>query len=285
MGLGVANSVLGIEHGAIHVQGTINGWGERAGNANLLRHHAHSTLQVTLQLFRLVKPHHLTELSRWIAEKANIIPDKRQPWVGSASFSHKAGQHVDVLAKAQDIMEHIDPAVVGNTRKILLSELAGKSTVVHKLKKYGEFNKQSPEVIELTRILKEKESLGYEYEAAEASFELLILKALGRYTQAFELDNYHLEIFKTGDEDAKTVGRIFASAKGKKWMGAGKGTGPVGVLDQAFRDAFTKVYPFLEKIHLTDYSVRVLDAAESAAEGKVRVFITCSATTNKAGTP
>jgi 2-isopropylmalate synthase len=276
MGLGVANSVVGIENGAVHVQGTINGWGERAGNANLcaIMPTLHFKLPFSFQAGENLT--HLTELSRWIAEKANIIPDKRQPWVGSASFSHKAGQHVDVLAKAQDIMEHIDPAVVGNTRKILLSELAGKSTVVHKLKKYGEFNKQSPEVIELTRILKEKESLGYEYEAAEASFELLILKALGRYTQAFELDNYHLEIFKTGDEDAKTVGRIFASAKGKKWMGAGKGTGPVGVLDQAFRDAFTKVYPFLEKIHLTDYSVRVLDAAESAAEGKVRVFITCS---------
>jgi len=274
IGLGVANSLVGIEAGARHVQGTINGWGERAGNANLCAIIPNLQLKMPYSTAVGEKVRHLTELSRWVSEKANIIPDRRQPWVGSASFSHKAGQHVDVLAKAQDIMEHIDPSVVGNSRKILVSELAGKSTIVHKLRKYGDFEKNAPEVVQLTELLKAKESLGYEYEAAEASFELLILKTLGQFQSSFDLDNYHLEIFKTGEEPAKTVGRIFVTAQNKRRMGAGTGTGPVGVLDQAFRDALQGLFPFLDQIQLTDYSVRVLNAEQSAAEGKVRVFIT-----------
>ncbi len=228
----------------------------------------------------------LTELSRFVSEKANLILDRRQPFVGEAAFSHKAGQHADVLAKAQSIqadgfstggmMEHMDPALVGNTRRILLSELAGKSTVAMKLGKFGTFEKNSREVAELTRILKEKENAGYEYEAAEASFELLVLKVLGRYHSLFELDNYHLESYKTWDRDSQTVGRIFLTARGKRFMGAAVGVGPVGVLDKALRNALEATYPFVKNLVLTDFSVRVLNAGEASTDSKVRVFISWS---------
>ena len=216
---------------------------------------------------------HLTSLSRFVAEKANIIPEKRQPYVGIAAFSHKAGQHADVIAKAPELMEHIDGAKVGNERRILLSELAGKSSVLPKLKKYGKFDRNSKEVLSITKLLKEKENQGYEYEAAEASFDLLVRKHLDRYRPMLELDNYHLESYKTGDTPSKTVGRIFMRIDRRQVMGAGVGIGPVETLDAALRDALLPFYPFIEKISLIDYKVRVLNPQEAAAS-KVRVFIT-----------
>lgn len=276
LGLGVANSLAAVEGGAVHIQGTINGWGERCGNANLCVIVPNLVLKMGRTISLLPHLERLTELSRFVAEKANVLPDRRQPFVGEAAFSHKAGQHADVLQKAQHLMEHMDPALVGNSRKILLSELAGKSTVVLKMSKYGHFDKNSSEVGRLTQLLKEREGLGYEYEAAEASFELLILKMLDRYQPLFELDNYHLESFKTWDGQAKTVGRIFIQSADKKYLGAAVGKGPVGVLDRALRDALDQTHPFIRNITLTDFSVRVLNAQESHAEGRVRVFVTLS---------
>ena len=281
LGVGVANSLCAVENGARQVQGTINGWGERCGNANLCSIAPSLSLKMSfsvgLDLGRL------TELSRYVSEKANMIPDRRQPFVGEAAFSHKAGQHADVIQKAQDLqvpgftrggmMEHMDPSLVGNTRRILLSELAGKSTVAMKLGKFGTYDKNSKEVSELTRLLKEKESAGYEYEAAEASFELLVLKVLGRYERLFELDNYHLESYKTWDRDSQTVGRIFLTAQGKRSMGASVGVGPVGVLDKALRNALEASFPFVNSLTLTDFSVRVLNADQEASDSRVRVFI------------
>lgn len=284
LGLGVANSLAGIQAGARQVQGTINGWGERCGNANLCS--IAPTLSIKLPYTTNLDLSRLTELSRFVSEKANMIPDKRQPFVGDAAFGHKAGQHADVLAKAASLqvsgfthggmMEHMDPALVGNNRRILLSELAGKSSVALKLGKFGTFDKSSPEVAELTRILKEKENQGYEYEAAEASFELLVLKVLGKYRPLFELDNYHLESYKTWDRDSQTVGRIFLTAEGKRFMGAGVGIGPVGVLDKALRNALEASFPFVRDLTLTDFSVRVLNAGEASTDSIVRVFISWS---------
>jgi 2-isopropylmalate synthase len=272
-GNAIANSILAIENGAIHVQGTINGWGERCGNANLCVIVPNIALKLKLNTNMNNHLDHLTLLSRYIFEKANIIPDKRQPYVGEAAFSHKAGQHADVISKAPNLMEHIDGKHVGNERKIILSELAGKSTIIKKLTKYGNFDKNSDIVKELIKQLKEKENNGYEYEAAEASFDLLILKVLGRYKSIIELNNYHLESFKTGDTPSKTVGRIFLKTSSKVLMGAGVGIGPVETLDKALRDALLPFYPFIKGIHLIDYKVRVLNPEEASA-AKVRVFIT-----------
>jgi 2-isopropylmalate synthase len=274
-GNAVANSLMSLARGAVHVQGTVNGWGERCGNTNLctllptlclkLEDGARSCADLKL----------LTPLSRFVAEKANIIPDKRWPYVGEAAFSHKAGQHADAISKAPRLMEHVDGTLVGNERRVLLSELAGKSTIVRKLARYGDFEKSSDVVTRLLTELKELEEKGYEYEAAEASFDLLIRRALGRYTPLLELSNYHLENYKSGGTPAKTVGRLFVRVNGDALMGAAVGDGPVDTLNGALRDALLPLHPFLGKLKLTDYRVRVLNP-EKATAARVRVFITTS---------
>lgn len=272
-GTAVANSVLCIDHGAYHIQGTINGWGERCGNANLCSIAPNIAFKTKHEIFMQDKLSDLTTLSRFVAEKANIIPDKRAPYVGEAAFSHKAGQHADVINKAPELMEHLSGSLIGNDRRILLSELAGKSTIVKKISKFGNYEKNSTEVSEIIKELKLKENMGYEYEAAEASFELLVRKKLGIYKPIAELNNYHLESYKTGGLCSKTTGRIFLEAEGKRLMGAGNDIGPVGTLDKAFRDALSPFYDFIKRIKLIDYKVRVLNP-ENASAAKVRVFIT-----------
>ena len=281
-GTAVANSLAAVAEGAIQIQGTINGWGERAGNANLCVFIPNICLKPEFaQLIPAVASElaQLTNLSRFVAEKANIIPDKRQPYVGEAAFSHKAGQHADVVAKADRLMEHTDAALVGNKRRILLSELAGKSTIVAKLEQYGSFDKRSAVVGELIEILKQREEAGYEYEAAEASFDLLVRKALKIYQPLMILRNYHLETYKSWQTPSKTVGRMFLSSNAengpRELMGAAVGVGPVGTLDAALRDALQPSYPFLKQIALIDYRVRVLNPERGSA-AKVRVFITSS---------
>lgn len=274
-GCATANTLTVVDHGGVHVQGTINGWGERTGNANLCVIVPNLSLKLGKSINCENKLNRLTSLSRFVAEKANIIHDKRQPYVGEASFSHKAGQHADVINKAPELMEHIDASLVGNERRIILSELAGKSTIVRKLAKYGNYDKNSDEVNSLISLLKTKEKEGFEYEAAEASFDILIRKHIGLYKPLFELNNYHLESFKTWEEQSKTVGRIFLRTMKREHMGAAVGDGPVETLDHALRNALIPFYPFLEKISLIDYRVRVLNP-EQAAAAKVRVFIAFS---------
>jgi 2-isopropylmalate synthase len=275
-GTAVASSLAAVECGAVHVQGTVNGWGERCGNANLCTVIPNLCLKLERELACRPNLRHLTSLSRFVAEKANLIPDKRQPYVGEAAFSHKAGQHADVVAKAAHLMEHVPGDLVGNARRLILSELAGKSTLVKKMAKYGSFDKSSDVVQKLTEELKSLEEQGYEYEAAEASFDLIIRRALQRYSPLFELRNYHLESFKAADSPAKTVGRIFLQSGGaKELMGAGVGLGPVETLDNCLRDALQPRHPFLKRLKLTDFAVRVLNP-EQATAAKVRVFITSS---------
>jgi 2-isopropylmalate synthase len=269
----VANTLAALEHGVTHVQGTINGWGERCGNMNLCVLIPTLCLKLGVEAGACANLKTLTPLSRFVAEKANMIPDKRQPYVGEAAFSHKAGQHADVISKAPRLMEHVDGALVGNERRVLLSELAGKSTIVKKLARYGDFEKSSDIVARLLEQLKGLEEQGYEYEAAEASFDLVIRRALGRYTPLLELSNYHLENYKSGSTPTKTVGRIFIRVDGNALMGAAVGAGPVDTLNGALRDALLPLHPFLGKLKLTDYRVRVLNP-EQATAAKVRVFIT-----------
>ena len=271
-GTAVANSMAAVDAGAIQVQGTVNGWGERCGNANLCVFVPNACIKMNKNPAVKEELSKLTLLSRFVAEKANIIPDKRQPYVGTAAFSHKAGQHADVIAKADYLMEHIDGSIVGNERRVLLSELAGKSTIVDKISRYGEYSKSDPVVSQILESLKEREREGYEFEAAEASFDLLVRKALGKYQPLALLKNYHLESYKTSDTQSKTVGRIFLQAHREELMGAAVGIGPVETLDGALRDALRPFYPFIDDISLTDYRVRVLNPEHHAA-AKVRVFI------------
>ena len=274
-GLAIANSMTAVDGGAVHIQGTINGWGERTGNANLCTFIPNIVLKTDYAASCENSLARLTHVSRFVAEKANIIPDRRQPYVGDASFSHKAGQHADVIGKAAHLMEHTDARLVGNERHVVLSELAGKSTVVEKLREYGDFTKSSPVVETLTRLLKDRENDGYEYEAAEASFDLLVRRALGSYQPLVKLRNYHLESYKTADAPSKTVGRVFLDMGQRELMGAAVCIGPVDTLDHALRDALLPVFPWLDRITLTDFRVRVLNP-ESGAAAKVRVFVTYS---------
>lgn len=274
-GMAVAGSLLAVEYGFTQIQGTMNGWGERCGNTNLCSIIPNLALKMDKQVLVGDNLRDLAPFARYISEVANLIPDKRLPYVGSAAFSHKAGQHADVLEKNEAIMEHIRAEEVGNTRQVVLSELAGKSTIVHKLRPYGDFQKSSPEVMELISQLKSREQEGYEYEAAEASFELIIRKTLKMYQSLFELKNYHIESFKSGDESTKTVTRLFLNLGGREVMGAGTGVGPVGTLDKALRDALEEAHPFLKKLKLVDYKVRVLNPT-GATESKVRVFVSTS---------
>jgi len=274
-GTGVANSVAAIEHGAIQIQGTINGWGERTGNANLCVIIPNAIIKKGCQTACAANLHKLTHISRFVAEKANIIPAIRQPFVGDTAFSHKAGQHADVIAKAPHLMEHIDAATVGNKRNILVSELAGKATVVLKLKKFGDFDKHTKEVEELTALLKEREQMGFEYEAAEASFELLIYRVLKRYRALATLVEWHVEQQKDADVHSSSRAKIVMRVNNKERTGRASGVGPVETIDAALRDAMVSEYQFLTKVHLIDYRVRVLTPEEATA-AKVRVFIASS---------
>ncbi len=282
-GTAVANSITAVHHGAMHIQGTINGWGERCGNANLCEIMPNLTLKMGYKAYCEKNMEHLTALSRFVAEKANIIPEKRQAFVGIAAFAHKAGQHADVILKAPRLMEHMDGSLVGNSRQVLLSELAGKSTIVEKLRKYGNYDKNSSVVKTLIETLKHKENEGYEYEAAEGSFDILVRRALGTYRPFVQLKNYHLESYKTTHLQSSTIGRMFLDDAGTEIMGAAVGIGPVETLDAALRNALGPHYPELEKIRLIDYRVRVLNP-ESASAAKVRVFITSSDGTEDWGT-
>jgi len=274
-GLAVAGSLMAVDYGFNHIQGTMNGWGERCGNTNLCTVIPNLALKMDKEVLIPGAVSEITPFAKYVSEVANLIPDKRSPYVGTAAFSHKAGQHADVIEKKASIMEHIESGQVGNTRQIVLSELAGKSTIVHKLKPYGQFDKKSPEVQELIQALKQREQDGYEYEAAEASFDLIIRKTLGLYKPMVDLKNYHIESFKSADESSKTITRLFLNVEERQVMGAGTGVGPVGTLDQALRDALLPSFPFLNKLKLVDYKVRVLNPSDATAS-KVRVFISTS---------
>lgn len=271
--LAVANSLMGLEYGAVQIQGTINGWGERAGNANLISIMPNIALKDKRYTANCATEiHHLTYLSRFVADKANLTLDTRQPFVGHAAFTHKAGQHADVLLKSSDLMEQIKPEEVGNERHVILSELAGKSTILTKLSKFGNFSKDDEEVKHLIQILKKKEIEGFEYESAEASFELEILKEINMFTPLFSLKSYHLELYKSSFHQTKSVCRIFLEIDNQEVMGAAVGVGPVEVIDLAIRDALHEKFPAIRDIKIIDYRVRVLNP-ESSTSAKVRVQI------------
>lgn len=272
-GVATANSLACIDEGAVHVQGTINGWGERAGNANLCTVIPNIVLKDERYTANCAENMiHLTSLSRFVAEQANIIPNLRDPFVGRASFSHKAGQHADVLRKNKSLMEHIEPLLVGNERHVLLSELSGKSTIITYLQDHGDFSKSDPLVGAIVQELKRKEKAGFEYESAEASFELILLRHLKKIEDLILLSNYHIEQYKNFTHPTQSVCRVFVHWKGGKRMGAAVGNGPIEALDQSLRNALQHDFPTLSRVKLCDYKVRVIDP-ENNTSAKVRVFI------------
>jgi 2-isopropylmalate synthase len=272
-GMAVANSIMSVEAGACQVQGTFLGIGERCGNANL------STIIPNLQLKRDFdcipndKLQNLTTAARYIAEISNLTLDHSMPYVGNNAFAHKGGMHIDGIIKAKGSFEHIEPELVGNDRKFIMSEVSGKNTIISRIKKVDPtLTKDSHETKEILDLLKKLEHEGYQFEGAEASFDLVIRKHLGKYKSFFTLDHYKIiEEEKQGEDDCTASALIKVIVKDREEMTAAEGNGPVNAIDKAIRKALEVFYENLKDFHLVDFKVRVLDGANTAA--KVRVLI------------
>ena len=270
----VANSLAAVQEGVVLVQGTFNGYGERCGNANLASVIANLKLKLGVDCVPDEKLRTLTETSRYISEVANIVPNDHAPYVGHAAFAHKGGVHVSAVVRKADSYEHVNPSVVGNQRRILLSELSGKATIILKAKELKlDFYKNEASVSKVIAALKTSEHKGYQYEGAEASFALLVQEALGRRRTFFNLKGLHVTV-----EKDPTDGRMISEATlkievgGKEEHTVAEGDGPVDALDRALRKALEKFYPEIRGMSLTDFKVRVINAAAGTA-ARVRVLI------------
>ncbi len=277
IGIAVANSILAIEAGADHVQGTMVGFGERCGNANLALIIGNLQVKGDYKCIPEENIENLTSTSRFIAETANIILEPGMGFVGKHAFTHKGGMHIDGVNKAPHSFEHISPDTVGNARRFLMSEVAGRSLLLKKVQKIdSSIEKNSPETIALMEKLKVLEHEGYQFEGAESTFELIIRKELGKYKPFFELKYFKIMGEKPSvDEEFSAYAIVKVNVEGEDKICAAEGDGPVNALDIALRQAVESFYPNLKKLHLTDYKVRVLDSKDASA-AKVRVLITSS---------
>ena len=268
----VANSIVAVEAGATQVQGTINGYGERCGNANLCSIIPALVIKWGISCVSDEQLSLLTEISHFVSEVANVSPNTHQPYVGESAFAHKAGLHVSALER-HNAYEHIDPKLVGNVRRVLVSELSGKSTIVMKAKDVGLDLGKKPETVQkILTTVKELEHIGYHFEAADGSFEILIRKETGTYTAFFELESFRMIMDKQAGRGVSTEATIKVKCKGRRYVETAEGNGPVNALDTALRMAIGKAYPELNDISLTDYKVRVLDEKKGTG-AVVRVLI------------
>jgi 2-isopropylmalate synthase len=275
IGLGVANALAALDAGATHVQGTINGIGERTGNCNL-------TSVIPTLAFKIKKPSvpaeslvMLKEMSQFVDEIANMRPNPRLPWVGAAAFSHKGGQHVNAVQKLVRSYEHIDPALVGNSRHVLMSELAGRSNIIMKARELGfDVSKETPELSAVLKRVKALEHEGYEFEAADGSLALLIRRTLMHEAKPFTVDAYHVSMRSDGHSSVCEATVKVGVASGHAHTVA-EGDGPVNALDGALRSALLKFYKDLESVRLTDYKVRIVSSSSGTA-ARTRVLIESS---------
>jgi 2-isopropylmalate synthase len=267
----VANTLAGVAQGATQVQGTINGLGERCGNADLVSVIANLALKRGHEVLLPGSVARLTELSHYVYEMANMNFRPSQPFVGQSAFAHKGGMHAHAVARNTATYEHIDPANVGNRRRVLVSELSGQASILTKLNKYGGQSDRELAAKVLSRV-QDLENEGYEFEAADASFDLLVMKLAGKYQPKFERLGYRVNIEADHDGVPSTEASVKVRVAGHVMHTVNEGDGPVNALDAALRKALAQFFPNLHRLHLVDYKVRVVNArAESAA--KVRVVI------------
>lgn len=271
--MGVANSLAAIKAGCTQVQGTFNGLGERCGNANL------TTLIGILNTKHNIKTipekniKHLMETSYYIAEISNIPVATNAAFIGHRAFAHKGGMHIDAVIKNPSAYEHVSPEIVGNHRLFVTSELAGKMPIIQKALKFNvKLDKKSPQAVALMKTLQNKEFDGYQFEAADASFELFIKRYLSNYKPFFTLDGFRTFSEKRNDGQTFAEASIRIEVNGERHFSAAEGDGPVDAMDKALRAALAKSYPALAHMRLIDYKVRVLNSKEGAA-AKVRVLI------------
>ena len=270
---GVANALAAVREGAMQVQGTVNGYGERCGNCNLVPVAGALRLKMGYDCLLPDSLGTLTGLSQYVDEIANLAGDTRRPYVGRSAFAHKGGVHADAVLKGASY-EHIDPEAVGNSRRLLVSELAGSSSISGKATEYGfDLNKKSPEARALLKAITEREHEGYSYEGAEGSFELLLMQAVGKYRRLFELKGFRCIVEKRGaDENVITEATIKLVVDGEERLTVAEGDGPVHALDGALRKALLEFYPEIADIRLTDFKVRVVNSREGTA-ARVRVIV------------
>jgi len=271
--MAVANSIAAVQAGCIQVQGTMNGYGERCGNANLVSVIANLKLKLGMECVSWMTLRELTEVARFVAEIANMKLQDNQPYVGHSAFAHKAGVHVNAILKNPKTYEHVDPHAVGNHRRLLISELSGKSMIMKKAEDFNiDLGKGSLKSKKILKALQEMEGKGYHFESAEASLELLMKRVMKKLKDFFVLENFRVIIEKKKSSKMSTEATIKLKVGKELEHTASLGDGPVNALDSALRKALKNFYPKLGEMHLTDYKVRVLDEKEGTA-ARVRVLI------------
>ncbi len=279
-GLAVANAIAALEAGAVQVQGTVNGIGERCGNCDLIAVIANAQLKMGRHCLTEDKMKELSELSRYVNEICNIVPAKNQPYVGQSAFAHKGGVHIDAVKKNPITYEHIDPAIVGNHRRHLISEVGGSANIVLKAESgvfdvtgsSAKLTKGSPETRRVLEAVKKLESEGYQFESAEASFELLVHRIASKYKPFFVFENAMLSHEMIGDKTPDVSATVSLRVDDKKISKKSKGDGPVDALGKAFSHALAEFYPQVKEVTLDDYKVRIVNSKAGTA-ARVRVII------------
>jgi len=270
-GCAVANSVAAVRAGARHVQGTINGYGERCGNANLCTILANLELKLDLRCVSKERLAELSELSRFVADVANVTPNEHAPYVGRSAFAHKGGVHVAAMRRNADSYQHVAPEVVGNHMRVVVSELSGRGNVLSKAEELGLALGDGAEV-EALRLIKESEARGLSYESAEASVALVIQRRNPNWLPFFQVIDYQVSVGKRRGSETYAEAVVKVQVGEQVLHTAAEGNGPVSALDAALRKALTPVYPAVKNIHLTDYKVRILDSSY-ATRATTRVLI------------
>jgi 2-isopropylmalate synthase len=273
-GCGVANSLAAVQHGATHVQGTMNGYGERCGNANLVTIVPNLQLKLGYECLSEAQLGSLTQAAHFFDELLNFTPDPDQPYVGRNAFAHKGGMHVAGVAADPATFEHVDPTIVGNTREVLISELSGKGTVHERARDAG-ISLDDAAAARVIERVKDLEHRGYHYEAADGSFELLLRKETGEYEPLFRLESWRAIVEKRADGRVETEATIKIWVDGERYVRTAEGNGPVHALDRALRDALVEIHPHLADIDLVNFKVRILD--ETKGTGAItRVLLDAS---------
>ena len=272
-GLAVANAITAVHKGAVMVHGTINGYGERCGNADLTAIIPILCLKMERECISGENLKKLKNLSRYVSETANLVPLNSRPFVGKSAFAHKGGIHVSAIMKTPRAYEHMEPKQVGNKRRVLVSDLSGKSNVEYKAKELGvELGKNGFDSSKIASEIKQLEQDGYQFDTADGSFKILLEKFTDQFKPHFKLESFRVTIEKDKDQPCSAHATIKISVGDKKEITAGEGYGPVSALDNALRKALDKFYPDLDTMRLVDFKVRVIDGTRGTA-AKVRVLI------------
>lgn len=272
-GLAVANSIAAVQKGVVMVQGTVNGYGERCGNADLITVIANLQLKLGKKCLPPESIKQLSNLSHYVSDVANVPPLNSRPFVGRSAFAHKGGIHVSAVVKNSAAYEHIQPELVGNHRRVLVSELAGKSNIEYKAKELGiDITKDDAISKKIVREVKLLEDRGFQFDAADGSLSVLIKKAIGEFVAPFNLETFSVITSRTENNPCMSQATIKISVAGEEELTAAEGNGPVNALDHALRKALTKFYPQIRDMHLVDFKVRTLEGSEGTAAG-VRVLL------------